>query len=216
MNFISGILQDLLNTLFSFTGDLGVAIVIITLMVKLILMTLSLKQKFAMRNQQDLAEKMNHIKEKYKNNSKELEKQLQEHSAETMKSMMGCSTILLQMPIVCALYNTFLNMPHSSASVLIPWISSLNVSDNLFIIPCIYTLTMLAPNLISMIPYFRITSKVVFNKQMLIITVIMGFLLTARTPVAIGLYFITSSLYSLIEDICFKIYVKNKINLSIN
>ena len=38
MNFISGMLQDLLNILFSFTGDLGVAIVVITLMVKLILM----------------------------------------------------------------------------------------------------------------------------------------------------------------------------------
>ncbi len=233
MNFISGMLQDLLNILFSFTGDLGVAIVVITLMVKLILMPLSLKQKFAMRKQQDLAEKMNDIKEKYKNNAKEMEKQLQEHSMETMKSMMGCkqlqehsmetmksmmgcSTILLQMPIVCALYQTFLNMPHTSPSVLIPWISSLNVSDNLFIIPCIYTLTMLAPNLISMIPYFRTKSQVMFNKQMIISTVIMGFLLTAKTPVAIGLYFITSSLYTLIEDICFRIYVKNKNNLSVN
>lgn len=216
MNFISGMLQDLLNILFSFTGDLGVAIVVITLMVKLILMPLSLKQKFAMRKQQDLAEKMNVIKEKYKNNAKEMEKHLQEHSKETMKSMMGCSTILLQMPIVCALYQTFLNMPNTSPSVLIPWISSLNVSDNLFIIPCIYTLTMLAPNLISMIPYFRTSSQVMFNKQMIISTVIMGFLLTARTPVAIGLYFITSSLYALVEDVCFRIYVKNKNNLSIN
>lgn len=102
-------------------------------------------------------------------------------------------------------------MTNSSASVLILWISSLNMWDNLFIIPCIYTLIMLAPNFISMIPYFRITSKVVFNKQMLIFTVIMGFLLTARTPVAIGLYFITSSIYSMIEDLCFRIYVKKNL-----
>ncbi|MEW9077990.1 YidC/Oxa1 family membrane protein insertase [Terrisporobacter glycolicus] len=183
MNFISGMLQDLLNILFSFTGDLGVAIVVITLMVKLI------------------------------NNAKEMEKHLQEHSMETMKSMMGCSTILLQMPIVCALYQTFLNMPNTLPSVLIPWISSLNVSDNLFIIPCIYTLTMLATNLISMIPYFRTSSQVMFNKQMTISTVIMGILLTARTPVAIGLYFITSSLYTLVEDVCFRIYIKNKRSL---
>ncbi len=211
MNFISSMLQDLLNILFSFTGDLGVAIVVMTLIVKLILMPLSLKQKFAMKRQQDLVEKVNQVKEKYKHNTKEMEKRLQEYSSETMKSMMGCSTILIQMPILCSLYNIFLNMTNSSASVLIPWISSLNMWDNLFIIPCIYTLTMLAPNFISMIPYFKTTSKTVINKQILISTVIMGFLLTARTPVAIGLYFITSSIYSLIEDICFRVYVKKNL-----
>lgn len=49
MNFISSILQDLLSILFSFTGDLGVAIVVVTLIVKLILMPLSMKQKLSMR-----------------------------------------------------------------------------------------------------------------------------------------------------------------------
>ena len=107
-------------------------------------------------------------------------------------------------------------MPKGFSTVLIPWITNLNMPDNLFIIPCIYTLTMLAPNLISMIPYFRTSSQVMFNKQMIISTVVMGILLTARTPVAIGLYFITSSLYTLVEDVCFRIYVKNKNNLSIN
>lgn len=43
MDFISDMLQDLLNILFSYTGDLGVAIVIVTLIVKLVLMPLSIK-----------------------------------------------------------------------------------------------------------------------------------------------------------------------------
>lgn len=212
MDFISGMLQELLNILFSYTGDLGIAIVIVTLIVKVALMPLSLKQKLAMSKQQELAEKVSDIKEKYKNNTKELEKQLQKYSQESMKSMFGCFTLVLQMPIVCTLYRTFLNMPHVSASVLIPWISNLNVSDNLFIVPCIYTLTMLAPSLVNYIPYFRVSSKAVFNKQMLISTVIMSFILTARTPVALGIYFITSSIYSLIEDICFRIYMKKQKN----
>ena len=100
--------------------------------------------------------------------------------------------------------------------MLIPWISSLNVCDNLFIIPCIYTLAMLAPNLIGLIPYFKASSKVAFNKHMVISTAIMSFILTAKTPVAIGLYFITSSIYSFVEDICFKIYIKQKNKLSFN
>lgn len=210
MDFISDMLQDLLNILFSYTGDLGVAIVIVTLIVKLILMPLSIKQRLAMSKQQELAKKVNYIKDKYKNNTKELENQLQKHSQESIKSMLGCFTAVLQMPIIYALYRTFLNMTYVSDSILIPWISNLNVADNLFIIPCIYTLTMLAPNLVCYIPYFNDSSKVVFNKNMIISTVIISFILTVKTPVSICLYFITSSIYSLLEDICMKVYVKEK------
>ena len=212
MDFISGMLQELLNILFSYTGDLGIAIVVVTLIVKIILMPLSLKQKLSMNKQQELTEKINYIKEKYKNNTKELESQLQKYSQESIKSTLGCFTLILQMTIVYSLYNTFLNMNHISNSILIPWVSNLNLSDNLFIVPCIYTLTMLAPSLVNYIPYLRVSSKAVLNKQMLISTVIISFILTAKTPVALGIYFITSSIYSLIEDICFRIYIKNHKN----
>ncbi|HBG7165888.1 hypothetical protein F1247_014515 [Clostridioides difficile] len=46
MDFISSILQGLLSILFNFTGDFGISIVLITLIVKLVLMPLSLKQRF--------------------------------------------------------------------------------------------------------------------------------------------------------------------------
>lgn len=215
MNFISNTLQSLLNILFSFTGDLGVAIVVITLIVKLILMPLSIKQRFSMKKQQALVEKANQIKEQYKNNTKELEKQLQLHSAESVKSMLGYSTLLLQMPVIYSLYYTFSNMPKEFSTVIIPWINNLNMPDNFFIIPCIYTLTMLAPSLIDYVPYFKTSSQVAFNKHMATMTTIISFVLTVRTPVALGLYFITSAIYTLIEDICFRIYFnyKNKLAL---
>lgn len=82
MDFISSILQGLLSILFNFTGDFGISIVLITLIVKLVLMPLSLKQRFSVKKQQELAEKMEHIKEKYKNDTKELEKQIQVSSVE--------------------------------------------------------------------------------------------------------------------------------------
>lgn len=215
MDFISSILQDLLSILFSFTGDLGVAIVVVTLMVKLIIMPLSMKQKFSMRKQQDMAEKMNKIKEKYKNKPKELEKQIESHAVESMKSMAGLFTLLLQMPIIFALYKTFSSMPQDFASSIVPWVNNLSMSDNLFIIPCIYALTMLAPNLINRIPYFKNSSQVELNKYMVIMTIVMSFMFTAKTPVAIGLYFITSGVYALIEDICFRIYFKSKNKLAL-
>jgi YidC/Oxa1 family membrane protein insertase len=215
MNIISSILQDLLNILFGFTGDIGISIVIITLLVKLLLIPLTVKQKTSIIKQQDMVGELEELKEKYKSNSKELEKQMKIHATKNVKSMLGCFVILLQMPILFALYNTFLNLPSNFSSLIVPWISNLSMSDDLYIIPCIYSLTMLAPSLINYIPYFKNTSKVVFNKQMAVMTTIISFVLTARTPVAIGIYFITSSSYSFIEDMCFRIYLKSKNKLKI-
>lgn len=164
MDFISSILQGLLSTLFNFTGDFGISIVLITLIVKLVLMPLSLKQRFSVKKQQELAEKMEHIKEKYKNDTKELEKQIQVNSVESMKSMLGCLIVLVQMPVVYALYHVCLDMTKEFTTIIIPWIANLGTFDNLFILPCIYTLIMLASNLVNYIPCFKINSQVKFNK----------------------------------------------------
>lgn len=210
MDFISNMLQSLLNILLDCTGDLGIAIVIITLLVKVFLMPLSIKQKISMKNQQILGEKINKLKEKYKNNPKKLESELKKYSKDSLKGMLGCTTLLLQMPIIYSLYHTFVKMPYGYSTILVPWINNLNLPDNLFIIPCIYTLIVLAPNLINYIPYFKAASKTSPNKEMILTTVIISILLTLRTPVALGIYFITSSLYSFVEDILFKTYIIHK------
>ncbi|BFL94760.1 TPA: YidC/Oxa1 family membrane protein insertase [Clostridioides difficile] len=101
-------------------------------------------------------------------------------------------------------------MTKEFTTIIIPWIANLGTFDNLFILPCIYTLIMLASNLVNYIPYLKINSQVKFNKQMAVVTTITSLILTVRTPVAIGLYFITSAIYSLIEDICFRIYFNRK------
>ena len=74
---------------------------------------------------------------------------------------------------------------------------------------------MLAPSLISYIPYFKKSSQVSPNTHRARMKIVMSFILTVRTPVALGLYFITSSVYALIEDICFRIYFKSKNKLAL-
>lgn len=84
-----------------------------------------------MRKQQDMADKMSKLKDKYKHNPNEFEKQMQLHVTERMKSMLGCSTLLLKIPIVFTLYRTFSSMPKDFFSFIVPWINNLSMSDNL-------------------------------------------------------------------------------------
>lgn len=211
MDIIINILKGILDTLISFTGDLGIAIVILTLVIKICLLPLSLKQKKTIEKQQQAPMEIEKIKAKYKNNSRELDKRLQEYSKESMKNLSGCLGMFIQLPIIYALFNVFSNLNISSGSILIPWVSSLGLHDNYFIVPIIYVLTMLAPNLISYIPYFNVKGKAALNKANMISTIFIGLMFTMKAPVALGLYFISSSLFSLIEEIGYRIYSKNKV-----
>ncbi|SHH57990.1 membrane protein insertase, YidC/Oxa1 family, C-terminal domain-containing protein [Clostridium collagenovorans DSM 3089] len=211
MDIIINILKGILDILISFTGDLGIAIVILTLVIKICLLPLSLKQKKSIEKQQQAPMEIEKIKAKYKNNSRELDKRLQEYSKESMKNLSGCLGMFIQLPIIYALFNVFSNLNISSGSILIPWVSSLGLHDNYFIVPIIYVLTMLAPNLISYIPYFNVKGKAALNKANMISTIFIGLMFTMKTPVALGLYFISSSLFSLIEEIGYRIYSKNKV-----
>lgn len=210
MNIISNLLNSSLNYFFNITGDLGIAIILLTILVKLFLMPISFKQKLNMCNQQKFSKGLEEIKEKYKNNKKKLEIETQKYCKQNAKGMIGILTSLLQIPIVFNLYNVILNMPMQVGTALIPWVVSLKMSDSLFIVPIIYAISMLSPNVVPYIPFLRLKVQVELNKTNIIITTVISVLITFKAPVALGLYFITTSLFSFVEEIIFRLYVKRK------
>lgn len=210
MNIISNLLNSSLNYFFNITGDLGIAIILLTILVKLFLMPISFKQKLNMCNQQKFSKGIEEIKEKYKNNKKKLEIETQKYCKQNAKGMMGILTSLLQIPIVFNLYNVILNMPMQVGTALIPWVVSLKMSDSLLIVPIIYAISMLSPNVVPYIPFLRLKAQVELNKTNIIITTVISVLITFKAPIALGLYFITTSLFSFVEEIIFRLYVKRK------
>lgn len=68
MNIISDLLNSSLNYFFNITGDLGIAIILLTILVRGLLMPLSFKQKLSMQTQLKLSKGLEEIKEKYKKN----------------------------------------------------------------------------------------------------------------------------------------------------
>lgn len=211
MNIISNILNTALNYFFGLTGDLGIAIVLLTIGVKVILMPLSIKQKLGMQEQQRLSKALEELKEKYKNDKEKLDNEMQSYYAQNAKGMLGSFIGVLQLPIVITLYNVILKMPIQAGTVLIPWLVSLKLTDNYFIIPIVYTLSMLAPNLLSYLPFLKISSQVKASKISIMITSFFSMIITLKMPAAVGIYLITTSIVSLMEEIIFRIYINRKV-----
>ncbi|MBC2582273.1 YidC/Oxa1 family membrane protein insertase [Clostridium sp. DJ247] len=210
MNIILNILNTALSYLFSITGDYGISIILLTVLVRVILLPMSLKQKNSIQQQQVLSKKIEELKIKYKDNKEKFDSEIQKYYQQSAKSMFGCLVTLIQLPIISSLFIVFNKMPVHVGTIIVPWITNLKMPDNYFIIPIIYTLISLSPSFISHIPFLKIVKEVQVQKITLILTSIVSLLITFKAPIAIGIYLITTGLFSLFEEIIYRLYMKNK------
>lgn len=212
MGFLVELLGSGLMFIYGFVGDYGIAIVFLTIGVRMILIPLSIKQKKAMFKQQIVQLQIEDIKKKYKHNKKKLEEEMMKKSQESLKSMGGCLITLFQLPVIWALYRTILLLPVETYSVLIPWVKSLASPDIYLILPIIYASIAIISYYITQIKYFKTISVIENNiKAMPIINAIVYFIISFKMPVALAIYFISTSIFSILEDVSFKVLIKKQV-----
>ncbi len=209
MNIIFNFLSGLLNSIFNFTGDWGLAIVLLTVSVRVILSPLSFKQKKAMQQQQKFTIKMQEIKEKYKDNKDKLDEEVKKYSAESAKGMLGCLVTLLQAPILMTMWSVIKKMPVNVETVLVPWVSSISVPDSHYIIPLIYMLASLTPSLLSYVAFLKIEGQATASKGNITMIALVSLFFAKAAPIALGIYLITTSMFSFLEELAFRVYIKN-------
>jgi membrane protein insertase, YidC/Oxa1 family, C-terminal domain len=207
MNIISEGLKLLFNYVLNFTGDYGLAIIVITIIVKLGLLPLSIKQKKAMVKQQKFSADIVKIEEKYKNNSDKLKREREKLYKENIKSFKGYLGIFIQVPIIASLYTLVLRMPEVS-TIVVPWVYSIKLSDSYYIIPIIYALSSVSPMVLNYFKFFKIDNSNNLSKTSFIPMIVFSLILTIKTPIAIGIYFIASSMFGFLEELAFKLYYR--------
>lgn len=89
-------------------GDLGVAIILLTFIIKALLFYPSLKQMRAQRQLQDAQPAIEELKKKYADNKEELGKQIMEYYKNNkVNPFSSCLPLLIQLPILLALFQVF-------------------------------------------------------------------------------------------------------------
>ena len=97
----------LLTMLYGFTHNYGVAIILLTILIRLILYPLMQKQMVSMREMQKIQPLMKAVQEKYKNDKERLNKELMAlYKEHKVNPMSGCLPLLIQMPILILLFQT--------------------------------------------------------------------------------------------------------------
>lgn len=101
MNFISSFLRIILDAIVGVVGNYGVAILLITLLIKLVLLPLDIRQKQSAHRMSMLQPKVDALKKKYANDNETFtKKQMELWKAEKVNPLAGCLPTLLTLPIL--------------------------------------------------------------------------------------------------------------------
>lgn len=101
---------ELLKLLASYVGSYGLAIVVLTLIVRAALWPLNASQQRSMRMMQTLQPKLKAIQDRYKSNPQVMQQKMMEFYKEhKFNPMGGCLPLLIQMPIFILLYSALMN-----------------------------------------------------------------------------------------------------------
>ena len=105
ISFFANIFGYILNWIYNVIGNYGWAIIIFSIIIKLILLPISIKQQKTMQKNNKLQEKMKEIKVKYKNNpEKQTEATMALYKEENMSPFSGCLSAIVQIILLFAVF----------------------------------------------------------------------------------------------------------------
>lgn len=143
--FIAESLHTLLRWFHDLVGHWGVAIILLTILVKLLLLPLTNKSFQSMQKMQKLKPEIDALKEKFGGDREALNRETMAlYKRRGANPLTGCLPMFLQMPIWLALYRTIGSSVELFHAPLGLWIQDLSAGDPYFVMPIVLGVLMLA------------------------------------------------------------------------
>lgn len=131
----------------------GVAIVLLTVLIKLVFFPLSAASYRSMAKMRVVAPKLEQIKKQYGDDRERLNKAMMElYKNEKINPLGGCLPVLIQIPVFIALYWAILASVELRNAPFIGWIHDLSATDPYYILPLIMGISMLIQSKLNPVP----------------------------------------------------------------
>ena len=124
----------LLKFIYRYTGNYGVAIIIVTILIKIVFWPLAQKSAKSMKTMQKIQPKLKKLKEKYGDDKERMNRELMQlYKTYKVNPMSGCLPMLVQIPVFFALYKVLLQAIELRHAPFALWINDLSAPDRLMI-----------------------------------------------------------------------------------
>jgi YidC/Oxa1 family membrane protein insertase len=132
-----------LKFLYSYLGNYGWAIIILTIVTRIPFIPLMHKSQKSMKKMQKIQPMMAELKEKYKKDPQKMQQETMAlYKKYKVNPIGGCLPMFLQIPVFIALYNVLLRAIELRGAPFIFWITDLSVKDPYYVLPIVMGLTM--------------------------------------------------------------------------
>jgi YidC/Oxa1 family membrane protein insertase len=129
--------------LYQYVHNYGIAIIILTVIIKIIFWPLGNKSYKSMKEMQQLQPKITELRERYKNDKQKLNQEvMQLYRRHKINPLGGCLPVIIQIPVFFGLYKTLLYSIELRHSPFFFWIQDLSAKDPYYITPIIMGATM--------------------------------------------------------------------------
>ncbi len=210
--FISKILLAVLGAFYSVVGNYGVAIVLLTLAVKLALFPLTKKGQVSVHHMQKLQPQVQMLRKRYEKDGKKLMEETQKLYREAgVNPFGGCLPLLLQLPVFIGLYRALDLAIALRQAPFALWVRDLSQPETLFtisgfavhLLPILMTISWFLQSLLQ--PKAPDPQMRAQQRMFLFMPIMFGFLLYSM-PSGLILYWLTSTALSIGEQFLIKKY----------
>ena len=185
----------LLSNIHGFVGNWGVAIILLTILLKAAFFKLSATSYRSMAQMREMAPRMQAIKDKFVDDKPGLQKAMMEmYRKEKINPLSGCLPILVQIPVFIALYWVLLGAVELRHAPFFAWITDLSAKDPYYILPVLMGASMIIQTYLNPAPTDPIQAKVM--KIMPVVFSIFFFFF----PAGLVLYWLVNNILSITQQ----------------
>ena len=193
--FIAKPLFATLDFIHGVVGNWGVAIILLTIMIKIMFFYPSALSYRSMAKMRKLAPMMAELKERYGEDKQKMSGELMKlYKKEKVNPLGGCLPILLQMPVFISLYWVIMESVELRHSPFYFWIQDLSIKDPFFVLPLIMGITMFIQQKLNPVPPDPMQAKVMQMMPIFFTFLFMFF------PAGLVLYWVVNNTLSITQQ----------------
>ena len=198
-------LFSVLRFIYDYTHNYGVAIILLTLGIKLIFVPLQYKSYKSMQGMQTIQPKVLALQEKFKDNKEKLNQELMKlYKEHKVNPVGGCLPMVLQMPVFVALFNILYMTIDLRQAPFMLWVTDLSAQDPYYVLPVLMGISMVVQQKI-----MPTTMDPTQAKMMMILPVGLTFLFVTF-PAGLVLYWVTNNVLTVTQQFVTDRYILKK------
>jgi YidC/Oxa1 family membrane protein insertase len=185
----------LLNLIENLVHNWGVAIILLTVLIKMVFYPLSAASYKSMAQMRKMAPRLQHLKERYGDDRQKLhEAMMKVYKEEKINPLGGCLPILVQIPVFIALYWVLLSAVELRQAPFALWIQDLSEPDPYYVLPVIMAATMFIQQKLSPTPPDPVQAKVMMIMPIAFSVFFFFF------PAGLVLYWLVNNVLSILQQ----------------